>query len=956
MGPVYRGLDRKTNRPVAIKALNPAVVVDQPVLLDRFQREGRMLQELNHPNIVHWLDAVEQDSTHYLIMEYIEGGSLRDLLDGTSVIDLERALEISLDLADALARAHRLGIIHRDLKPENVLLANDGTPRLSDFGVACQVRHAPSDSDGSLNGTWFYIPPEAYRGIEADERTDIWSFGVLLFEMLAGRVPFMGESPGEVMNSILFDNLPSLRELRPSLPEGLYALIEAMLTKDRERRLSSIRIVGAALEALARGQEVTLPAAARTSQPHSIPSLLGMATPFVGRERELKDIQRWITDPGCRLITLTGPGGVGKTRLAMQAARMAQELFEDGLYFVDLAPILDSSFVLNRIARELGVKEAHTRALIEDILEVLRGKHMLLVLDNFEQVLPAAPVISHILSSDPTIKVLVTSRESLHIYGEHEYQVPPLHLPDLMKSPPFEVLSECESVALFVQRAQAANPGFMLTQENAADIAEICIRLDGLPLAIELAAVRVKLFTPRFLLTRLNDTMGILTGGARDLAARHQTLRAAIDWSYQLLTEPEKRLFERLAVFQGGMNLEAVAAVCETDGLDVLESVESLHNKSLIKEQQGLEGEPRFVLLETIHQFAWEKLQESGEAEQVQDRHASYFVEFTERAAVELRGARQEQWSGVLRNEYDNLRTALGWLLQLSDPGLGLRLVGALSEYWYYEGPVSEGEKWISIGLARAGQAEPADRIHVYIGASMMAFVRGDTVLGKKMNGQALAIARQGQNKSEIARALFWLAAHCTSDPKDYEEGLKLCVEAEALYQELNDKPGLAWVYNQIGELKRLLNDYGGARIAYEQSVAVCWEVGNKRRAAIALVNLSYAAQHQGDYEQAEQYAMKGLRLLQELNLKYHITIVLAMLAGPVAAQGQAERAARLLGASEAIFEGMSVNLQPADRVEIDGYIAIVRRQLDPDQFQQTWAEGRNMTFEEAIRYALEGE
>ena len=958
MGPVYKGVDIETGLTVAIKTLKPELVADQPVMLERFRREDEVLRELNHPNIVRRLASVEQNSVYYLVMEFIEGGSLRDLLEQQVQLPVERVLEIAIDLADALARTHRLGIIHRDLKPENVLMAPDGTPRLSDFGVAHSMGRATTSQAGSLVGTWFYISPESLRGVEADERTDIWSFGVLLFEMLAGCLPFNGSTPAQVVNAILWEPVPDLRKLQPDLPNDLYELIDLMLSKDREARISSVRMVGAALEAISRGTEMkTLIPGMGTIRRVARHNLPQQSTPFIGRERELAGIIKLLKEPDYRLLTLTGPGGVGKTRLALQAAGKMLGEYPDGIFFVDLAPILEPEYVPNRIAQELGIKETHTRSLVEDIKDQLRTKRSLLVLDNFEQVVDMAPLVGEIISDAPALNVLVTSRESLRIYGEREYPVLPLMLPDLERDTSPAILSEYESVALFLQRARASNPGFQLTRENAHEVAEICIRLDGLPLAIELASARVRIFSSKYLLTLLSDALGALTKGPRDLSARHQTLRAAIDWSYNLLDQDEKRLFARLAVFQGSRSLDAVQAVCSDGlGVDVLGGLESLHNKSLLDQKEGPDGEPRFVLLETIHQYGRERLEQSGEANELHKRHAEYFVQLAESAEPELRGPRQEFWSARLRFEYDNMRAALAWSLKNPDARIGLRLVGSLAEFWYYEGPISEGEKWILQALSRLDEVPLSICAKVLNGAGMLAFAGGDPEHGKQWNRAALSIARQLQDKSAIAWSLFWLSAHATTNPDEYHEGIKFCEEALALYQGLDYKPGLAWVYNQLGELTRLVKDYEQARMYYEKSLAVCRQTGNRRREAIALVNLSYAAQHQADYVQAEKYALEGLSLLYELKLKYHSTIVISMLAGPVAAQGKARRAATLLGASEAIFESMSVSLQPADKVEINGYVDLTRRQLDQLEFEQAWAEGRKMTSEQAITFALERE
>ena len=642
MGPVYRGVDIETGRSVAIKALSPEIIAKDPVLLDRFKREDELLRELDHPNIVQRLDAIEQDSSYYIITQFIPGGSLRDLLNKQPQLPVERVIEIALDLADALTRTHRLGIIHRDLKPENVLLASDGTPRLSDFGVAHSLRQTTFSKSGSFVGTWLYIPPESFRGVEADERTDIWSFGVILFEMLAGRTPYQALTPAELVNQILSDPIPDLQSIRPGLPGDFYNLITQMLSKDRETRTPSVRIVGAALDAIRRGQAVSWTVTPSSPvQKKIFNNLPEPSTPFIGRERELAEITSMLKASDYRLLTLTGPGGVGKTRLALQIAARMREDYPDGIYLVDLAPVSDPNLVSSRIIQILGIKETLICTPLEDIKEQLRSQKCLLVLDNFEQVISAAVLVSELISSLPNLHVLVTSREALRIYGEREYPVPPLILPDPTFNKTYSELSSNESITFFTQRATASNPGFRLNEDNIEKVAEICIRLDGLPLAIELAAARIKFFSPKYLLNLLNDSLTTLTLGPRDISSRHQTLRAALDWSYKLLTEEEKILFSRLSIFQGGRTLEAVEVVCG-QGLsgNVLNVIESLYNKNLITQKEGANGEPRFIFLETVHQYARECLHQSGEEEELHLRHAEYFTEFVEQAAPKLKRTR----------------------------------------------------------------------------------------------------------------------------------------------------------------------------------------------------------------------------------------------------------------------------------------------------------------------------
>jgi non-specific serine/threonine protein kinase len=440
---------------VAIKALRPETLDHRPTLLERFLREGDALRQLDHPNIVNWLDVIEQDGVYYLVMDFVEGGSLDELLREQPQLPLERVLEIGLDLADALTRTHRLGIVHRDLKPQNVLLSQDGTPRLSDFGVAHYVQRTTLSQPGGFAGTLAYIPPEAFRGQEVDERADIWSFGVMLYEMLAGRLPFESDNTAGLIGAILNESPPPLDELRPELSRDLARLVELMLVKERAGRLSSIRLVGVTLEAIKRGQAFEFPAPARPAIPSSLPD---RPTPFIGREAQLAEVVALFRQPGHHLVTLTGPGGVGKTRLALQAARALVDYYRDGVFFVDLTPISVPDLVAGRIARTLGLKEGPARSPVDSIVDHLVNRRCLLLLDNFEQVVAAAPAVGKLMSTLPELDILVTSREILHIYGEQEYPVPPLSVPDL--SGPTAGLADYESVALFVRHAQLSNPNF----------------------------------------------------------------------------------------------------------------------------------------------------------------------------------------------------------------------------------------------------------------------------------------------------------------------------------------------------------------------------------------------------------------------------------------------------------------------------------------------------------------
>jgi non-specific serine/threonine protein kinase len=550
---------------------------------------------------------------------------------------------------------------------------------------------------------------------------------------------------------------------------------------------------------------------------------------------------------------------------------------------------------------------------------------------------------------------MVTSREVLYVYGEQEYPVPPLVLPDLDRVEPLGVVSKYEAVELFVQRARAVKPDFEITGENASAVAEICVRLDGLPLAIELAAARVRVLTPRDLSTRLENRLAVLMGGMRDLPPRHQTLHATIDWSYDLLDDGERTLFARLAVFQGGRTVESAEAVCGADlSIDVLDGLESLLTKSLLSQEEHQGDELRFYMLETIHEYSRKRLEGSGEAEDIRRRHTEYFVALAERAELELRGGRQGHWFVRLRAERHNLRNALAWSLEGADVELGSRLAGALRDFWYYEGHIGEGLRWMGRALESARETPPAIRAKVLNVAGWLSSAQGDFEQGKVWNGEALALYRDLGDRANSAWALVFLSANSMGFPDEYQEGLTLAEEGLALFREVGDKPGMTMALNLLGEHMRLDGDYEGAGRAYEECLAISQEIGDRQREAIMLFDLGYVAQHQGNYERAETLTREYLTLLrEELGSKYFIAIGLAGLAGPVSARGEPERAARLLGASEALFETIGVGLQAGDQFEVEGYEAAVREQLDQAVFEAAWAEGRAMSLEEAVAYAL---
>jgi non-specific serine/threonine protein kinase len=569
MGEVYRALDTRLEREVAIKTLS-LERGSHPDALTRFEQEARAASALNHPNIVTIYELGEVEGTRYIAMELVTGQTVRQLL-ASGPIPFRKAVVIATQIADALAKAHAAGIVHRDLKPENLMVTGETTAKILDFGLAkLQGKKDSRDSNASTTiteqgivmGTVGYMSPEQATGEELDFRSDQFSFGSVLYEMVTGLPAFKKKTHAETTAAILRDEPERLRSRMLQAPPPFVWMVERCLAKDPKERYASTHDLARDLAAV-RDRFAEASTGASEPRPNNLPV---QRTAFIGREREAISLRRLLGREDVQLITLTGPGGIGKTRLALQVAADAAPEFPGGICFVPLAAVSDPGLIASTIAQALGVRETGNQSPQESLKEYVSGLGlpMLLVLDNFEHLLSATPVVTQLLNTGPKLKVAVTSQAPLHVYGEHEFPVPPLALPNLKSIPPVEVLSRLPAIALFVERAQAVKREFALTEENASAVAAICARLDGLPLAIELAAARIKLLSPSAMLARLESRLNLLTGGARDLPSRQQTLRGTVDWSYGLLNPAEQTLLRRLAVFAGGCTLEGAEAVCDT--------------------------------------------------------------------------------------------------------------------------------------------------------------------------------------------------------------------------------------------------------------------------------------------------------------------------------------------------------------------------------------------------------
>jgi predicted ATPase/class 3 adenylate cyclase/DNA-binding SARP family transcriptional activator len=631
------------------------------------------------------------------------------------------------------------------------------------------------------------------------------------------------------------------------------------------------------------------------SRPHNLPAL---TTPLIGRDREETAAQELLLREAVRLVTLTGPGGTGKTRLGLRVAGDLLDAFPDGVFFVDLAPIIDQGLVATTIAQTLGLREIGNLPAPARLKEHLREKRLLLLLDNFEQVVAAAPLVAELLEACSRLKVLVTSRTVLRLRGEHELPVPPLALPPVVDGrvpakrvelvadgptrsrtdgPPSSrstsndqrtTISQYAAVALFIDRALAARPDFTITSENASAVAGICCRLDGLPLAIELAAARIKLLPPHALLGRLESRLKLLTGGARDLPKRQQTLRGAVDWSYDLLNEGERSLFRRLSVFVGGCTLEAAETV--GSGHETLDLLTSLVDKSLLRRVEQANGEPRFAMLETIREYGREQLEANGETAATRRQHAQFFLELAESAEAELIGPDQADWLGRLEMEHDNLRAGLAWSLEEGEIEAGLELGAVLRKFWEVRGHLSEGRGWLDELLTRSTDAATAARAKALTAAGRLAWFQSDYSAGRSLLEKGLEIARKLENRKDIAYALLSLG-FVTLFQGDSIVSRACQEEGLSLYRELEDQSGIASALFLQGHLAKTRHDLTAARSHYEEGLALFRQLRDKESLAWLLANLGSVVHDQGDSDAAGRLCDESLAIFRELGDKWGI-------------------------------------------------------------------------------------
>jgi predicted ATPase len=1000
MGEVYRAKDSRLDREVAIKTLSLDRGSHQEAL-SRFEQEARSASALNHPNIVTIYELGHENGTRYIAMELVDGETVRSLL-ASGPIPFRKLVAIAAQVADGLAKAHEIGLIHRDLKPENLMVSHDGMAKVLDFGLAKLLKPDRGSSEssttitehGTVVGTVGYMSPEQATGEDLDFRSDQFSFGSVLYEMATGAPAFRKKTHAETMAAILRDEPERLGTKTLQAPAPFIWIVERCLAKDPKQRYASTRDLARDLAAV-RDRLADVPTREAEPRRNNLPV---QRTAFIGRERESDDLRQLLSRPGIHLVTLTGPGGIGKTRLALQVAGEMADQFPSGVCFVALSAISERGLIASAIAQAVGVRETGNTSLQENLMEYVGAlsQPMLLVLDNFEHLVSAAPIVAQMLTAGPKLKVVVTSQAPLHIYGEHEFPVPPLALPDPKSNPPLEVLSRLPAIELFVERAQAVKHQFALTKENAPAVAAICSRLDGLPLAIELAAARIKLLSPSAMLIRLESRLSLLTGGARDLPTRQQTLRNTVEWSYGLLNVAEQTLLRRFSVFTGGCTLEALEAVCDTKGdlgLDVLDAMASLVDKSLAQQVEQVDKETRFVMLSAVREYALERLAESNDESATRRAHAAYYLVLAEEGAEDI--AAQPEWLDRYEVEHENFRLAIDYLIKTGDAEWGLRLGAALFRFWETREHFAEGRDAIGrlLALERSASASrPKLRARLLFAGAVMAAAQGDYGSARPMFEQSLETCVELKDNRGVAVALNALAVNARDrgeltdasllferclaiwkdlgDPADiaralsnlasvmkmqgeFERAISLYDECLTVFRQVGDSAGVAWTLNYLGDVAREKADLVAARSYCEQSLSEFRRLQDSWGIASTLSDLASLSCDQGNNAEARRLYGESIKLFQGLGHKRGIARALECLAVNAAAQSNAEQSLHLAGAAGALRQRLGTPVTPAEQARLEKALEFARRTLGDAAGLTAWLEGWAMPVEQAIHEVL---
>jgi non-specific serine/threonine protein kinase len=941
MGEVFLARDTRLERDVALKMLPPTLARDSEQL-DRFRREALTLASLNHPNIA-TIHGIEEgsDGSLALALERVEGATLAHRLSA-GALAIEEALRVCAQIAEALEAAHERGIVHRDLKPGNVMLGPRGIVKVLDFGIAKNVakpestppaaatsaaggsaRPAPSPAAvpltefGTVMGTPGYMSPEQAIGATHDARSDIFAFGCVLYECLAGRPVFGTSSVVQSIMAALHD-APDFGALPERLHPRVRVLLGRCLEKAPDRRLSSIRDARIELEdvlGIRRASAMREGAAAET--PSNLPQ---PRLSFVGRERETEACERALERT--RLLTLTGVGGGGKTRLAIHVAARRTALHPDGVWFADFAPLSDAASLVETLVVMLKLREEAGRSLADTLVAHLAPRRALVVLDNCEHLLdPCAALARRLLDACPELTLIATSREPLGLDGERVHAVATLALPGEAEIADPDALARNESARLFLDRAERARPGFAMRPAEARDLAEICRALDGIPLAIELAAARVRVLSVREIREKLGDRFRLLTGGSRGATPRQQTLRAALQWSWDQLAAPEQSLLRALSVFSGGWTLGTATAIAMDGGdeFEVLDLLTRLVDKSLVVASPvGAEG-ARYHLLETVRAYAREQLDAAGALAALRDRHLAYFLALGEAAGRELFGPDQARWLATLEAEHQNLLGAFAWSADTPDgPEQGLRLATSIYRFWSARGHYEIGRRTLGEALARPGGGAPSrSRANALVRAGGLALYQGDVVAARPLIEQSLAIYRSLEDSKGIARALNGLGT-ASIYGGDLSAARGFIDEATAIYRRLEERRGVAVSLHSLGFVELLAGDLEAAETAYRQAMEILLDLRDEESIAMLRADLGVVLVRLGRARESRAELAAAVEIASRLGAGREGACALEGLAELALATGAASEAARFLRAADGIRASIGTPPSPPERGQRD--------------------------------------
>ena len=970
MASVYLADDLKHGRRVAIKVMNADVGSTT-----RFLREIEIAARLTHPHILPLHDSGAIDNQPFYVMPYIEGESLRQRIIQHKSFSIDDALRFATEIASALGYAHEQGLVHRDIKPENVLLSN-GIALVADFGIA---RFTNSDEQPSITvanaviGTPAYMSPEQLEhGSAIDGRTDLYSLGCVLYEMLVGTPPFRGP-----LHSLAVQHLTveprAVTESRPEVPSHLAEAIKRLLAKKPEDRYTTAADFVRAINPSQHDADTMFferKSALATNLPKD-------RTRFIGRLEELNDCKKILGSS--RLLTLAGLGGCGKTRLAIKVAESLMDKFPEGVWFVDLSPLTETSRVVSAVAQVLGVREEADKDLADIVSAYIADKKVLLILDNCEHVLSScSEVVNSLLNSCAEIRILATSREALNVQGERVLQLPPLGVPEPKSALNLEIVQSADAIKLFVERAQYVRSGFALTTANFALVVEICRSLDGIPLAIELAAARVKILSLDQILTKLDDRFKLLS--SRTMLPRHQTLRAVIEWSYDQLSTEEQRLLRALSVFSGGWTLALASSVVgDLDEFEILELHSQLVDKSIVVVASDESATPRYLFLETVRQFLLERLNESGDERAVRAAHFNSMLALAERAYTN-RITDEVRWTGELELQSDNMRVALEYARSVNAEKY-LELVGALAWFWIIKTHLVEGRQHLATALAlSAVEPSRSSRARALWGAAHMLALQGETSEAREWIDEALTMSRDLGDTRDVALALEgigWTHFFRSEDEAAraaFEECLRLqraggeqhlviramvglaqvlvalgrTDEAKSMAREIiefaetnNDKRSEHFGWHYLADCELILGNCNESLKLYKQSLALANAIGDKieisfevQGVAMSLAGLGLADLAEENQSDVSESPRPRVTVSSTLG-------VAIQLAGAVSAEWD-----RL---------GADIHVRFWDAL-LDRYLGAGRRALEIEVAETEWSKGKSLSFDDAVKLALEVE